>query len=38
MLEFFEAASACYADVGKLPPATLRKLMKMGGKVGALLG
>ena len=38
MLEFFEAATACYADVGKLPPATLRKLMKMGSKVGALLG
>src|ERR1039457_4922929 len=38
ILEFFEAATACYANVGKLPPATLRKLMKMGGKVGALLG
>ena len=38
MLEFFETASACYADVGKLSPATLRKLMKMGGKVSALLG
>ena len=37
MLEFFEAATACYADVGKLPPATLRKLMKMGGKLGVLL-
>jgi len=37
MLEFFDTASACYADVGKLSPTMLRKLMKMGGKVGALL-
>jgi DNA-binding transcriptional regulator GbsR (MarR family) len=37
MLEFFESATECYDDVGKLSPSTLRKLMKMGGKVGALL-
>jgi len=37
MLEFFETATECYEDVGKLSPATLRKLMKMGGKVGTLL-
>lgn len=37
MLEFFESATECYDDVGKLSPATLRKLMKMGRKVGALL-
>jgi len=37
MLEFFESATECYEDVGKLSPATLRKLMKMGGKVGAFL-
>ena len=37
MLEFFEAGAECYEDVGKLSPSSLRKLMKMGGKVGALL-
>lgn len=37
MLEFFESATECFDDVGKLSPATMRKLMKMGGKVGMLL-
>jgi DNA-binding transcriptional regulator GbsR (MarR family) len=37
MLEFFESATACYADVEKLSPATMRKLAKMGGKIGTLL-
>jgi DNA-binding transcriptional regulator GbsR (MarR family) len=37
MLEFFETATECYQDVGKLSPSALRKLMKMGGKVGMLL-
>ena len=37
MLEFFETGTACYEDVGKLSPSALRKLMKMGGKVGMLL-
>jgi DNA-binding transcriptional regulator GbsR (MarR family) len=37
MLEFFETTTECYEDVGKLSPSSLRKLMKMGGKVGMLL-
>ncbi len=37
MLEFFESATACYADVEKLSPTTMRKLAKMGGKIGTLL-
>ena len=37
-LEFFESATACYADVEKLSPTTMRKLAKMGGKIGTLLG
>jgi DNA-binding transcriptional regulator GbsR (MarR family) len=37
MLEFFESATACYAEVEKLSPATMRKLAKMGGKIGTLL-
>ncbi|HUK81254.1 MAG TPA: MarR family transcriptional regulator [Verrucomicrobiae bacterium] len=37
MLEFFESATTCYEEIGKLAPSSLRKLMKMGGKVTALL-
>jgi len=37
MVEFFESATACYDNIGKLSPSALRKLAKMGGKVGALL-
>jgi DNA-binding transcriptional regulator GbsR (MarR family) len=37
MREFFETAMECHEDVGKLSPSSLRKLMKMGGKVGMLL-
>lgn len=37
MLEFFQAATECYDDVGKLSPSALRKVMKMGGKLGTLL-
>lgn len=37
MLEFFESATTCYEGVGKLSPSALRKLVKMGGKAGALL-
>jgi DNA-binding transcriptional regulator GbsR (MarR family) len=37
MLEFFEVGTACYDDLEKLSPSALKKLLKMGGKVGALL-
>jgi hypothetical protein len=38
MLEFFDSATSCFGDIEKLSPSTLRKLMKMGGKVTKLLG
>jgi DNA-binding transcriptional regulator GbsR (MarR family) len=38
MLEFFDSATSCFADIEKLSPSTLRKLMKMGGKVSKLIG
>jgi len=38
MLEFFESATACYAEMEKLSPTSMRKLAKMGGKIGTLLG
>ena len=38
MLEFFEATTACYGEIRRLPPGALRKLVKMGGKVTKLIG
>ncbi len=37
MLEFFETGMSCYSEVEKLSPNALKKLLKMGGKVSALL-
>ncbi|MFQ5844463.1 MAG: GbsR/MarR family transcriptional regulator [Planctomycetota bacterium] len=38
LLEFFEAISAWYADMDKLPTRTARRLIKLGGKVQKMLG
>jgi DNA-binding transcriptional regulator GbsR (MarR family) len=38
MLEFFETMTACYNEFTHFPPSTMRKLAKMSGKVGKLLG
>lgn len=38
MLEFFEAGMACYQDMRRLSPETLRKFSKMSGKIQKLLG
>jgi DNA-binding transcriptional regulator GbsR (MarR family) len=38
MLEFFEGATACYEEIRGFSPATLRKLSKVGGKIGKVLG
>ena len=38
MLEFFEAATTCYEEIRGFSPATLRRLSKVGGKIGKVLG
>ncbi len=38
LLEFFEAVTACYQEVRNFSPASLRRLSKVGGKIGKLLG
>ncbi len=38
LLEFFETANACYEELRQFPPSTMRKVAKLGGKVGKLLG
>jgi len=38
MLEFFETMTSCYEEVRHMPASTMRKIAKMGGKVGKLLG
>jgi len=37
VLEFLEMLTATYEDYKHLPPATLQKFLKMGGKVARLL-
>lgn len=37
MLEFFEDTTGWYEEVRRLPPPVLRRLLKMGGKLGNLL-
>jgi DNA-binding transcriptional regulator GbsR (MarR family) len=38
VLDFLEMLTATYGDYKHLPPATLRRFLKMGGKVARLLG
>jgi len=38
MLDFFETTTSWYAEIKRLPPSLLRKFLKLGGKVGELLG
>jgi len=38
MLDFFESTTSWYSEIRKLPPSILRKFMKLGGKVGELIG
>ncbi|HEX7987559.1 MAG TPA: GbsR/MarR family transcriptional regulator [Duganella sp.] len=38
VLDFLEMLTATYGDYKRLPPATLRRFLKMGGKVARLLG
>lgn len=38
VLEFLEMLGASYSDYKHLPPATLQRFIKMGGKVARLLG
>lgn len=38
VLDFLEMLSATYSDYKHLPPATLQRFLKMGGKVARLLG
>ena len=38
MLDFFEAADGCYGELRRFPPGALRKIAKLSGKLGKLLG
>lgn len=38
MLDFFEAADGCYGELRRFAPAALRRIAKLSGKLGKLLG